>query len=262
MNLPPANAMQILQRLLPVLLLSLCPPPAGAEDHPATLVTGLRCEGHIDPLGLDIPRPRLGWRMETDRNGAAQTAYQIEVDGAWDSGRVASDASVAIPYAGTPLASGKTYSWRVRLWDEQGRPTAWSAPARWTMGKLAPSDWSARWIAAPADIPPAVEGVEIVRATYRTLDGKVEVDVTPSVRKLIGEKRLAVSGRAGLAGRRSRPVRREGTGGGLHPARRARTFTRPGFRTALHPRGPAGVPAPWFRGNSNWPPDPPPPWSR
>ncbi|MFO1524116.1 MAG: family 78 glycoside hydrolase catalytic domain [Kiritimatiellia bacterium] len=240
--------MQILQRLLPVLLLSLCPPPAGAEDHPATLVTGLRCEGHIDPLGLDIPRPRLGWRMETDRNGAAQTAYQIEVDGAWDSGRVASDASVAIPYAGTPLASGKTYSWRVRLWDEQGRPTAWSAPARWTMGKLAPSDWSARWIAAPADIPPAVEGVEIVRATYRTLDGKVEVDVTPSVRKLIGETRLPFPVEPGLLGGDPalyvvKELVVDYTLRGEPGRSRARDFERLCIPAAL-----PGVPAPWFRG--------------
>ena len=186
--------------------------------------------------------------MEADRNGAAQTAYQIEIDGTWDSGKVASDACVAIPYAGPPLESGKAYAWRVRLWDEQGRKTAWSAPVRWTMGKLAPSDWSARWIAAPAEAPPAAEGVEIVRATYRTLDGKVEVDVTPSVRKLAADKRLPFPVEPGLLG--GDPA--------LHVVKelvvdynlrgapgqsRARDFE----KLCIPPAMP-GVPAPWFRG--------------
>ena len=32
--------------------------------------------------------------------------------------------------------------------DAEGRPTAWSEPARWTMGLLKPEEWKARWIGA------------------------------------------------------------------------------------------------------------------
>jgi hypothetical protein len=239
--------------LIPALLFASILPPAGAADDSATVVTGLRCEGAVDPLGLDAQRPRLSWRMEADRNGAAQTAYQIEVDGAWDSGKVLSDTSIAIRYAGAPLESGKTYAWRVRLWDEQGRPTAWSAPARWTMGKLSPADWSARWIAAPAEIPFTVEGVEIVRATYRTLDGKVEVDVTSSVRKLVAEKRVPFPVEPGALGGDPalnivKELVVEYTRDGSPGVSRARDF-----QPLNIPQVPAGVSAPWFRGEFELP---------
>jgi alpha-L-rhamnosidase len=34
------------------------------------------------------------------------------------------------------------------VWDRQGRPSAWSATAAWTMGVLTPSDWKGTWIGA------------------------------------------------------------------------------------------------------------------
>ncbi len=46
----------------------------------------------------------------------------------WDSGRV--DLTVPwLDHAGPPLASRTRYHWAVRAWDEQGQPTAWSAPS-------------------------------------------------------------------------------------------------------------------------------------
>lgn len=37
--------------------------------------TGLTCEYRIDPVGIDETRPRLGWRLESDRADVLQTAY-------------------------------------------------------------------------------------------------------------------------------------------------------------------------------------------
>ena len=163
---------------------------------PAIAVAGivpahLRCESAANPLGIDQAKPLLGWMLESNDAGAAQTAYQIEVAGAWDSGKVASDRSVAIPYGGAALESGKTYHWRVRVWDGKGAVSPWSETARWTMGKLQPGDWSARWIGAP-EISSAVniDGVTVTRATYRTLDGKIEKDVTDLMRQVVRDKRL------------------------------------------------------------------------
>ncbi len=59
------------------------------------------------------------------------------------------------------------------------------------MGKLKPEDWSARWIGVPPTSSGTdIEGVVINRATYRTLDGKVAVDVTPILKKALDERRI------------------------------------------------------------------------
>ena len=56
-----------------------------------------------------------------------------------------------IAYGGQPLASYRTYYWKVRVWDQDGKVSAWSAPAKWTMAILNPDEWKARWIAAEPD---------------------------------------------------------------------------------------------------------------
>jgi alpha-L-rhamnosidase len=94
----------------------------------AVEVQNLRCEYLEDPLGIDVAKPRLSWKLQVsglrsqpsmDR-GIKQSAYQIVVYGVWDSGKVASDQSVAVEYAGSELKSQTRYDWRVRVWDEKG----------------------------------------------------------------------------------------------------------------------------------------------
>ena len=122
-------------------------------------VGGLRCEYLVNPLGIDAPRPRLQWLLQAPAAARAkkQTAYQILVassDGAlraekgdlWNSGRIDSNQSIQIPYGGHALPSRQHCWWKVRAWDEQGKPTAWSEPAHWSMGLLAPGDWQGGWI--------------------------------------------------------------------------------------------------------------------
>jgi alpha-L-rhamnosidase len=117
-------------------------------------VSGLTCEFAVDPLGVDVAAPRLSWRLESDRRGAKQTAYQVTVtshDGVklWDTGKLEGASSQLIPYDGEALHSSQGVSWRVRVWDENGAPSEWSKPASFTMGLLKPEDWSAKWIVAP-----------------------------------------------------------------------------------------------------------------
>jgi alpha-L-rhamnosidase len=113
------------------------------------------------PLGIDDPRPRLGWQLHSGERGARQTAYRIQVaestagltagDLVWDSSEVGSAESVAVSYDGPPLDSGQRYYWRVRVWDEHGEESAWSAPSWWEMGLLEPAAWQgAEWIAPAA----------------------------------------------------------------------------------------------------------------
>ena len=66
----------------------------------------------------------------------------------WDSGRIASEQSIHVPYTGSPLRSGQRVYWQVRTWDETGAASAWSAPAFWEMGLLNAADAYAQseWI--------------------------------------------------------------------------------------------------------------------
>jgi alpha-L-rhamnosidase len=123
----------------------------------AATVHDLRCEYLRNPHGIDRPEPRLSWIMQSSRPGARQTAYQVLAASSpellhankgdlWDSGKTLSHQSIHLHYAGAPLRSRQSAFWKVRLWDHQGRPTAWSEPASWTMGLLHPTDWQGTWI--------------------------------------------------------------------------------------------------------------------
>ena len=58
-----------------------------------------------------------------------------------------SDETAAIDYTGKVLHSHQACYWKVRVWDKDDRPSAWSKPALWTMGLLEPQDWAkAEWI--------------------------------------------------------------------------------------------------------------------
>lgn len=115
------------------------------------------CEYQTDPIGLGEPRPRLSWKMNSSRRGARQTAYQVRAaltrdalapGGAllWDSGRIQSDQSVLVEYAGPALHSGERVYWNVRVWDDAGNQ-AESETSFWEMGLLAAADWQpAQWI--------------------------------------------------------------------------------------------------------------------
>jgi alpha-L-rhamnosidase len=134
-------------------------PGGGGRSGPVGLTPSrLRCEYRTDPLGVDVTSPRLSWIVESTGRGQKQTAYQVLVaaDAAvlgrdqgdlWDSGRVNSDETTAIVYAGKPLRSHQECFWKVKVWDKDGQASAWSRPARWSMGLLESSTWgSSAWI--------------------------------------------------------------------------------------------------------------------
>ena len=127
----------------------------------AVEVTTLRCEYRENPQGIDAAIPRLSWVSETanepQARGVRQTAYQILVASTlaqltnnqgdlWDSGKVESDQQNQVEFHGKTLTSRARCFWKVKVWDQAGKPSAWSATAAWSMGLLAPEDWQARWI--------------------------------------------------------------------------------------------------------------------
>lgn len=130
--------------------------------------TDLRCEHLTNPLGIDTTKPRLSWLMKSDTRAQTQVAYQVLIASSeaklgtgradlWDSGRVESSQSVLVPYAGKTLGSHAECFWKVRVWSDEKTVSAWSKPAKWSMGVLSPTEWrgspplpessgAARWI--------------------------------------------------------------------------------------------------------------------
>ncbi len=114
----------------------------------------LRCEDLENPLAVDDLQPRMSWWLDANhRRGARQTAYQILVSSKpggppdlWDSGRVSSDISTYVAYAGRALRSRERAWWRVRTWDECGGAAESTERAWWEMGLLSRGDWKAQWI--------------------------------------------------------------------------------------------------------------------
>jgi hypothetical protein len=143
---------------------------AGARlDPPVTpslAVARLLVDGAAQPLGIDAAAPRFSWRLESGERGERQTAFRILVASTkeilgrdqgdlWDSGRVASDETSGVSYAGRPLRSFERAYWKVRVWDKDGGETPGSGVETWTMGVLGAPDWRASWIGAPAGQPPS-----------------------------------------------------------------------------------------------------------
>lgn len=98
--------------------------------------------------------PRLGWALISDALGARQTAYEIEIcesstgKHVWNSGKVQSSQSQFVKIASGVVRKGVPtgYIWRVRVWDENDIPSAWSTEAGF---RIAPESFTtAQWIGA------------------------------------------------------------------------------------------------------------------
>jgi alpha-L-rhamnosidase len=135
---------------------------APALAAPARLTPqALKCEYLTRPLGIEERSPRPYWQLASSQRAQRQSAYQVlvasteallnrEQGDLWDSGKVMSSASVHIPYRGKPVASRQRCYWRVRVWDQDGRPSSYSPAEWWEMGLLEPADWKADWIGLPS----------------------------------------------------------------------------------------------------------------
>src|SRR5439155_8114744 len=137
------------------------------------------------PLGMDAQHPRLSWKLNNASDGARQTAYQLQVSSntalltkghrnVWDSGRVQSDKSIGVVYAGPPLAPSKRYYWRVLVWGRDGKPYPASDASWWETGLLEQANWKAKWIAYEEPVERAVR--ESGAAWITNADAEVTAD--------------------------------------------------------------------------------------
>ncbi len=139
------------------------------ENRAPLTPINLKCENLLNPLGIELKVPNLGWQLAAASRNQKQTACQIlvadnEADlkndkgNFWDSGKVLTSETVNIPYQGMPLASRSILYWKVRVWDASGAPSAWSRTAFWEMGCMQSTDWLARWIGMGEDLYPDSSG--------------------------------------------------------------------------------------------------------
>ncbi len=151
-----------------------------------------RFEHLAAPLGIGVPRPRLSWATETEREGWRQAAYQVEVE------REAGPAAAAVwvedgdsvlqSWPFPPLASRERATVRVRVRGADGETSPWSEPSTVEAGLLSPRDWSAEmvtptWEEDRSTSPPApllrrafTLGERIARARlYVTAHGVYEI---------------------------------------------------------------------------------------
>ncbi|MET1054098.1 MAG: family 78 glycoside hydrolase catalytic domain [Pedobacter sp.] len=127
-------------------------------DAQSLRAVSLRCEQQLNPAGIETISPRLSWQLVSDRRSTLQTAYRILVaddpellkantGNIWDSKKLSSSASIQVAYKGKTLLAAKTYYWKIMLWDNHAKASAWSNVQQWQMGLLTRADWKkASWI--------------------------------------------------------------------------------------------------------------------
>lgn len=154
----------------------------------------LTCQYRTDPVGIEEIHPVLGWKLKSQENGQMQTACQVIVASSpdkltpekadlWNSGKMFSGQSVAVPYAGRPLQSRETCFWMVKVWDRNSVESGWSRIATWEMALLEPADWQAKWLKHPG-----------------FMDTLYESKPAPFFRKTFTSGREVVSARAYVTG--------------------------------------------------------------
>jgi hypothetical protein len=142
----------------------LCFPPhfLRPDSQGVTAVAGgvtaenLQVASATNPTGIDRQTPSLSWELRAtlpEAHDLGQSSYRILVASSaeelaedrgslWDSGRVQSSQRLYVTYCGRPLTSHQSYYWKVRVWDQVGKASGWSAPAKWTTAIRHPDEWS------------------------------------------------------------------------------------------------------------------------
>ena len=184
--------------LLPLLFIAF---QLNAQTGPVDLT----CEHLTNPVGLDVPNPRLSWKLNDSKTGAAQVSYQVLVGTdslavatgkgkIWDTGKIQAD-SMLITYAGSKLTPFTRYFWQVKCWDQEGKSNA--AISTFETGVMEIRNWRGAWITDTRDIalkpaPYFRQEIELKKKivsarAYVAVGGLFELYVNG---KLVGDHRL------------------------------------------------------------------------
>lgn len=142
------------------LVLGICT-ACGASKQ--TEITNLKTNYIRNPIGVDDESILFSWQMNSEEQGKSQSAYRIAVyefdqgnreqDDAiaseicvWDSGKVESSLSVAVPYEGEQLKPQTGYEWSVDVWDEEGNRCVSAETGYFETGLMGEFPAEAHWI--------------------------------------------------------------------------------------------------------------------
>lgn len=142
------------------LVLGICT-ACGASKQ--TEITNLKTNYIRNPIGVDDESILFSWQMNSEEQGKSQSAYRIAVyecdqgnreqDDAiaseicvWDSGKVESSLSVAVPYEGEQLKPQTGYEWSVDVWDEEGSRCVSTETGYFETGLMGEFPEEAHWI--------------------------------------------------------------------------------------------------------------------
>ncbi|MCL6457538.1 MAG: glycoside hydrolase family 78 protein [Gorillibacterium sp.] len=157
------------------------------------------CEYKHNPIGTDERHPRLSWKLDAgEARNIKQTAYRIQValeedfeQPLWDTGKVVSDQSVHVEYAGPELASRTRYNYRIQVWTDSELASAWSETAYWETAFLTAEDWQAHFITG---VLPEVEGEDPCHYLRKSFSVKAKVESARIYATALGIYRLYVNG--------------------------------------------------------------------
>ena len=127
-----------------------------ASNSPPNAPTSPQCEGQINPTAISDFTPEFSWIFSDPDGGNTQSACQIIVgttegsSNMWNSSKVVNSSSGDVSYAGSALAPGTTYHWKVKTWDNHDAEGSYCADQTFitigptlTLGNVAAitSDW-------------------------------------------------------------------------------------------------------------------------
>ncbi|HLP74017.1 MAG TPA: hypothetical protein VK155_14020, partial [Bacteroidales bacterium] len=116
--------------------------------HPSENIPhGLMIEFIREPSGVQIMdmKPEFTWIVPASCK--SQTAYQLLVASSeenlrndtgdiWNSGKVPDNNSVQVEFGGEALKPGKSYCWKVKIWDSKGKVTGYSESQSFKTGSI------------------------------------------------------------------------------------------------------------------------------
>lgn len=154
------------------------------NDNTVFLIEELEVDGIKEPFGVDNKNPVFSWQIKSEKQNIKQYSYQIivckqgllenEKTLVWDSGKIISGQSNAIPYMGEALEETCDYSWLVSVSNIDGE-TAVSAWKKFTTSYWQENIFSnTKFIAMQPEEKVYEGGQPIFRKSFNVLEKEVK----------------------------------------------------------------------------------------